>query len=87
VQYRGQAESIPLLKIDEDLQNEGAYPTTETTYQEILDGEVNGTYLLTHSGNWDYAQYTRGRDGKVFSFTIDHERSIQDGEYRTTACY
>lgn len=87
LQYRGQSEAIELREIDEKMSTEGAYPVIETTYQEMVKGQVNGIYVLTHAGNWDYAQYTRGRDGKEFSFTIDHEQSIQNDTYRTTPCY
>ncbi|HKK74830.1 MAG TPA: hypothetical protein VJ953_07160 [Saprospiraceae bacterium] len=87
VKYRGQSEAIELREIDEKMSTEGAYPVIETTYQEMVEGQVNGIYVLTHAGNWDYAQYIRGRDEKEFSFTIDHEQSIQNDTYRTTPCY
>ena len=86
-QYAGQTGTLPLRWRSEEMQNEGAYPVTIETYDEMLDGEVNGTYTLTHSGIWDYAEYTRGKDGKVFSFTIDHDSTVENGGYRTTPCY
>lgn len=86
-QYKGQGESIALKKMEETMSTEGAYPVIETTYQERIDGKINGIYVLTHSGNWDYARYIRGRDNKEFSFTINHDLSIQNHSYRQSPCY
>jgi hypothetical protein len=38
----------------------------------MVDGKENGQYRITHSGIWDYVEYKRGTDGKIFNFTIDH---------------
>ena len=87
--YKGQTEAITLEFIDEIMENEGAYPVTKTRYAELYEGKINGTYLLTHSGNWDYVEYVRGIDQKLYSFTIDHKLAINgsgDG-YRDTPCY
>lgn len=87
VKYKGQEDSIPLENVKEDLQSDGAYPTITQFYDEILNGKKNGTYELTHSGNWDYATY-RPLDGdKVFKFTIDLDATVVNGEYRETACF
>lgn len=87
VKYKGQKDSIPLINVKEDFQNGGAYPTITQFYDEMLAGEKNGTYELTHSGNWDYAKYTRKKDGKIFRFTINHELTIQKDNYRLTPCF
>ena len=87
VQYRGQAEALPLRKTDTTLNTEAAAPTRTTTYDELLDGRKNGTYTLTKSGNNYYVVYTRGRDGKTFRFTSDAERSFGSGAFRRTPCY
>jgi len=72
VKYEGQSESIPLRFVSEDYRPGGTQPTIITTYDEIYRGEVNGQYTLTKSGNWYYVSYERGRDGKTFTYTIDH---------------
>jgi hypothetical protein len=87
VMYRGQTDLMRLAFVSETMETKGSYPTTKTTYNELYEGKVNGTYLLTHSGNWDYATYTRGRDGAEFTFTIDHDLSIDGGGYRINPCY
>lgn len=86
-QYKGQTESLPLIFQKEHYQEGGAHPSITETYMEMHQGKENGTYELTHSGVWDYATYTRKRDGKVFQFTIDHELTVAGGSYRKTSCY
>ncbi|WP_160113989.1 hypothetical protein [Aquimarina sp. AU119] len=87
VQYKGQKESMTLSYIKEDFDKGGAYPTTRTYYTELYNGKENGVYKLTHAGLWDYAEYTRNKDGKKFNFTINHELSIQNDDYRTSPCF
>ncbi|WBL22805.1 hypothetical protein [Zunongwangia sp. HRR-M8] len=74
VKYEGQKETIDLKYTKEEYSEGGAHPTITKYYDEIYKGEVNGTYTLIHSGVWDYVTYTRGRDGKEFNYTIDHEK-------------
>jgi hypothetical protein len=83
VQYKGQTESMKLVFTKEIFMKGGSYPTIEKYYDEMYNGKVNGKYKLTHSGNWDYADYTRGKDGKIFKFIIDHEVS----QYRSEPCF
>ena len=87
VKYKGQKESMLLTYLKEATQEGGAYPTIETYYSEMIEGKENGVYKLTHSGNWDYAEYTRKKDGKKYIFTIDHELTIVGDGYRTTPCF
>jgi hypothetical protein len=88
VKYKGEDETISLYFVKTKYEEGGAYPTTTETYVEKYRGETNGTYILTHSGIWDYVNYTRKSDGKKFNFTIDHESSAaKNGGYRTTPCY
>lgn len=87
VQYEGQENSIPLENVKEDFQSEGAYPTITQFYDEMIDGKKTGTYELTHSGNWDYAKYRPLNGDKIVKFTIDHDATIVDGEYRETPCF
>lgn len=87
VKYKGQKDSIPLQNIKEDFQDSGAYPTITQFYDEIYNGEKNGTYELTHSGNWDYATYRNLKSDKVYKFTIDHDMSVTGDSYRTTPCF
>lgn len=86
VKYKGQDETIPLSYVKQRIPNEG-YATTETTYIEKYRGTQTGTYIFTHSGNWVYIKYIRKKDNKKFTFTIDNDLSVEDGEYRTTPCY
>ncbi|MBW2961489.1 hypothetical protein [Mesonia aestuariivivens] len=72
VKYEGQNEAISLQYVKEESTEGGAHPTIKNYYQEIYKGEVNGEYILTHSGVWDYVTYIRGKDGKEFNYTIDH---------------
>lgn len=87
VKYKGQEESIPLFYQREVMEQGGANPTIETYYIEMLNGQKNGVYKLTHSGIWDYAEYTRGKDGKVFNFTIDHDSSVEGDSYTKKPCF
>lgn len=87
VKYKGQDETISLYFVKSKFEKGGAYPTTIDTYVEKYRGETNGTYVLTHSGNWDYVNYSRKSDGKKFNFTIDLSLSIKGDTYRTTPCY
>ncbi len=87
VRYKGQTESISLQFEKEEYHEGGAYPTIIEYYKELSGGKVNGTYKLTHAGNWDYAEYKRGKDGKVFNFVIDHETTIVGDTYSKTPCF
>ncbi len=73
--YQGQNEAIELEYLKNEYTEGGAHPTTTTFYNEIYGGQINGKYITTHSGNWDYVEYKRGKDNKVFKFTIDHRSS------------
>ena len=72
IKFNQGSSPMNLSFIETSMSNEGAYPTTRSLYKEVYKGRENGTYLLTHSGVWDYAKYTRKSDGKVYNFTIDH---------------
>ena len=53
-----------------------------------MNGQINGKYNFTHSGNYDYIEYIR-KDGKKFKFTINLNNSLNpegDG-FRSTPCY
>ena len=75
VKYKGQKEFMTLVHKNEEFKKGGAYPTIINYYDEIYNGNVNGTYKLTKSGIWYYVTYTRGKDGKVFKFTIDQTKT------------
>ena len=87
VTYKGQDQGIPLVYDSENMIEGGAHPTIEMLYKEMHEGKENGQYLLIHSGIWDYVEYTRKKDGKVFNFTIDHDITVENNEYRTTPCF
>ncbi len=87
VKYKGQSSSMALIYLREKYHEGGAHPTIDTYYKEMYKGKKTGMYKLTHSGIWDYVEYTRGKDGKKFNFTINHETSIDGGGYRTTPCF
>ena len=75
IKYKGQTAAIPLVFEKEEMMNDGAHPTVIKFYNEIYNGQINGIYKLTHSGIWDYVEYTRGTDQKKFNFTIDHSQN------------
>lgn len=75
IKYEGSAEAMMLSFVSDEMNDEGANPTTRAVYNEMYDGGINGAYTLTHSGIWDYVNYVRGSDGKVFNFTIDHNEN------------
>lgn len=84
LKYEGQEDAIDLVFDREDYFCDGcAHPTIETYYNEIYNDKINGVYKLTHSGVWDYVDYTRGKDGKVFNFKIDHFKK----QYSKTPCF
>lgn len=86
VKYQGQDKSIPLTFVKTNIQKGVA--AYSDVYSEKYRGKVTGTYVMTHSGNYDYVKYTRKKDGKVFNFTINHTETIsEEGNYRTTPCY
>ena len=74
VKYKGMNLDMDLVFVKERNENEGGpYPVLVEYYNEIYEEEVNGMYKLTKSGNWYYAEYTRGSDSKKFNFIIDHK--------------
>jgi len=84
VKYKGMNSSMDLIFIKQENENTGgAYPVLASYYKEIYKEKVNGEYKLTHSGSWDYAEYTRGKDSKKFNFTINHNSN----SYSSTPCY
>ena len=73
VKYKGMNSSMDLIFIRVENENLGGpYPVLVKYYNEMYQEKVNGEYRLTHSGNWDYVEYTRGKDSRKFNFTIDH---------------
>lgn len=85
--YEKQAGRIQIKFIRDELKNDGAYPTTISQYKEMVNNQRTGKYTITHSGNWDYLEYRRAKDGKIFNFTIDHNLSIDENGYRKTPCF
>ncbi|PHS04197.1 MAG: hypothetical protein COA88_14040 [Kordia sp.] len=83
IKYEGQKEVISLQYSKEEYLKGGAHPTIIRYYKEIYQNKVNGIYKLTHSGLWDYVQYIRGKDGKKFNFTIDHDAN----PYGSSPCF
>ena len=88
IRYRGQSASMKLEQIKGSLTFEDGTATYSESFNEILEGKINGKYTFTHSGNWDYISYQR-KDGRVFQFTINLENSLlpNSGGFRTTPCY
>ena len=72
VKYKGQDKAMQLVHTKGDSRFPGAYVVSDDYYKEMVDGKENGQYKITHSGIWDYVEYKRGTDGKIFRFTIDH---------------
>jgi len=88
LKYKGQNSSIILKKIKGSLKTQNGTSGFTESYNEIVNGQSNGKYIFTHSGNYDYIKYIR-KDGKKFDFTVNLDDSINpngDG-YRKTPCY
>ena len=84
VKYKGMNSSMDLIFIRVENENPGGpYPVLVKYYNEMYQEKVNGEYRLTHSGNWDYVEYTRGKDSKKFNFTINHNSN----SYSYTPCF
>lgn len=80
IKYEDQKDAIDLEFDKEEFLCDGcAHPTIHKYYND----KDNGRYKLTHSGIWDYIEYTRSKDGKVFNFTIDHLKK----QYSKTPCF
>lgn len=77
--YSGQLRQLALKFVKDESEGRNIIEY----YDEIVNGEVNGTYRLSHSGNWDNAEYTVKKTGKKFDFTINHEVTIVYDRYRT----
>lgn len=73
IKYKGQKAPIDLTFIKEEFIEGGSHPTIIKYYSEKIGLEINGEYWLTHSGSWDYVEYTRGKEDRKFNFTIDFE--------------
>ena len=83
--YKGKTEYIPLKFIKTKESKGRAYTDV---YYEYFNGSHNGTYEFEFDGIWVYVYYTRKKDGKKFTYTIDHELSNYEGNpYRNTACF
>lgn len=85
--YEKQSSKINIEFLREEQKNDGVYPTTISHYKEVVNGQRTGKYTVTHSGNWDYLEYRRAKDGKTFKFTIDPSSSIDENGYRKTPCF
>ena len=84
VKYNEMNLHMDLVFVNEVNENpDGPYPVLVEYYNEIYQEKVNGVYKLTKSGNWYYAEYTRGSDNKQFNFTIDN-KSIN---FSKTPCF
>ncbi len=86
VKYKGQKTSIGLIPINGSAKYNQS--NSSEAFNEILNGQIIGKYVFTHSGNWDYIVYTR-KDGKKFKFTINLEESLNQNSdgYREEPCY
>ncbi|WP_395043135.1 hypothetical protein [Flavobacterium sp.] len=70
VYYKGQKVAINLTFVKEEMETNGAHPTSYSYYKEIIDGKVTGIYVFIHSGIWDYIQYTNKKSKKTTSYTM-----------------
>ena len=78
--YADQSRHVAL----EFLKDESEGSNTIEYFNEVVNDEIIGTYKMTHSGNWDYVEYTNQKSGKKYSFTINHDTSIVGDTYRRT---
>lgn len=84
VKYKEMNLHMDLVFVNEVNENpDGPYPVLVEYYNEIYQEKVNGVYKLTKSGNWYYAEYTRGSDNKQFNFTIDNKSN----NFSKTPCF
>jgi hypothetical protein len=83
IKYKGQKMPIDLIFIKEEFGKVGSHPTIIKYYSEKIDQKINGEYKVTHSGSWDYVEYTRAKDDRKFNFTIDFESN----PYGKEACF
>ena len=83
IKYKGQKDVLRLAYVKEDFRKGGVYPIIKKYYHEFLSGKLNGTYILTHSGIWDYVEYTGIESEKSFNFTILHE----ENPYGKSPCF
>lgn len=84
VKYKEMNLHMDLVFVNEVNENpDGPYPVLVEYYNEIYQEKVNGVYKLTKSGNWYYAEYTRGIDNKQFNFTIDNKSN----NFSKTPCF
>ena len=84
VKYKEMNLLMDLVFVNEVNENpDGPYPVLVEYYNEIYQEKVNGVYKLTKSGNWYYAEYTRGSDNKQFNFTIDNKSN----NFSKTPCF
>ncbi len=88
IKYKNQPSNIPLVFIKGSTSFEEGYSTFSESFNELINGKINGKYIFTHSGNWDYIEYIRS-DGYKPNFTIELEKSIdpERGSYRIHPCY
>jgi len=87
MKFKGDQNWISLQYNTSQLESDGTMPKTIDQYFAIVAGDKIGILNLTHIGNWDYAVYTSTKDGIELNFTIDHELTIVNDEYRKDACY
>ena len=83
VKYEGQNDMMDLQFTKEEFSKGGMYPTITNYYNERYQNKVNGVYKITHSGNWHYLEYTRKKDAKKFTFTVDKNTEA----YSDTPCF
>lgn len=81
--YKGQTRHLAM----QFLKDESEGKNIIESYDEVVKGKVNGTYKMTHSGNWDYLQYIYKESGKNYDFTINHDATIVGDTYRTTPSF
>ena len=87
LKYKGQNSNILLVKKGK-AKLEDKTSTFSETYIEMINNQIQGKYIFTHSGNYDYITYIR-KDGKKFKFTINIDDSLDPNGngFRTTPCF
>lgn len=69
VKYKNAKDSIPLLfsSINQEENSEGRPEETTTTWLEIIDGKLNGQYVVMSQGARYYNFIYKGKNGKTIS--------------------
>ncbi|TDQ33066.1 hypothetical protein [Zeaxanthinibacter enoshimensis] len=85
--YKGVEDQYILVEKTRETDTSGAVPLLENSYGAFSGNTLSGTFILTHSGNWDYAKFAPADKAEEQRFTINHEASTGEKGYSTKPCF